>query len=65
MLEPTAVALQAAFLAVLYLFILWVARSSLRDLRRPDEARVVVPPPAAGADVDVTHAGSAGDRRRG
>ena len=39
MLEPTAVALQAAFLAVLYLFVAWVARSALRDLRRPDEQR--------------------------
>ena len=47
MLEPTAVALQAAFLAVLYLFVVWVASSSLRDLRRPDEARAVVPPPVA------------------
>ena len=59
MLEPTAVALQAAFLAVLYLFILWVARSSLRDLRRPDESRVVVPPPAPDAQaVAATHAGA-------
>ena len=39
MLEPTAVALQAAFIAVLYLFVVWVARSALRDLRRPDEQR--------------------------
>ena len=39
MLEPTAVALQAAFIAVLYLFVAWVARSALRDLRRPDEQR--------------------------
>ena len=46
MLEPTAVALQAAFLAVLYLFIVWVARSSLRDLRRPDDTRIAVVPPA-------------------
>jgi hypothetical protein len=56
MLEPTAVALQAAFLAVLYLFVIWVVRSALRDLRRPDEARVaVVPPPAVAGEV--THAG--------
>lgn len=63
MLEPTAVALQAAFLAVLFLFVLWVARSALRDLRRPDEVRAAfVPPPAAGAVA--THAGSpAGDPR--
>lgn len=39
MLEPTAVALQAAFIAVLYLFVAWVASSALRDLRRPDEQR--------------------------
>ncbi|MBA3300242.1 MAG: FHA domain-containing protein [Thermoleophilaceae bacterium] len=32
--EPVALALKFGFLAVLYLFLLWVARSSLRDLRR-------------------------------
>lgn len=32
-LEPLAVALKFGFLAVLYLFLLWVTRSSLRDLR--------------------------------
>ena len=31
--EPLAVALKFGFLAVLYLFLLWVARSALRDLR--------------------------------
>jgi FHA domain len=35
MLEPVSVALQFGFLAVLYLFLLWVSRSALRDLRRP------------------------------
>ena len=35
MLEPVSVALQFGFLAVLYLFLLWVSRSGLRDLRRP------------------------------
>lgn len=34
MLDPVAVALKFGFLAVLYLFLLWVARSSLKDLRR-------------------------------
>jgi FHA domain-containing protein len=33
-LDPIAVALKFGFLIVLYLFLLWVARSSLRDLRR-------------------------------
>ena len=37
MIQPTAVALQAAFLLVLFLFVAWVVRSTLRDLRRPDE----------------------------
>jgi len=32
-LEPIAVALKFGFLAVLYLFLLWVSRTSLRDLR--------------------------------
>jgi FHA domain len=33
-LEPVSVGLKFGFLAVLYLFLLWVAWSSLRDLRR-------------------------------
>ncbi len=32
-LDPLAVALKFGFLAVLYLFLMWVARSALRDLR--------------------------------
>jgi hypothetical protein len=32
-LEPVSVALKFGFLAVLYLFLLWVARSALKDLR--------------------------------
>ncbi len=34
MLEPVSVGLKFAFLAVLYLFLLWVSRSALRDMRR-------------------------------
>ena len=34
MLDPVSVALKFGFLAVLYLFLLWVARSALKDLRR-------------------------------
>jgi hypothetical protein len=33
--DPLEVLLQFAFLGVLYLFLLWVARSALRDLGRP------------------------------
>lgn len=35
--EPLAVALKFGFLAVLYLFLLWIARSGLRELRRSQE----------------------------
>jgi hypothetical protein len=34
-LQPVSVGLQFGFLAVLYLFLLWVSRSALRDLRSP------------------------------
>jgi hypothetical protein len=39
-LDPIAVALKFGFLAVLYLFLLWMARSALKDLRQgADTAR--------------------------
>jgi hypothetical protein len=55
--DPLAVALQFGFLAILYLFLLWVARSARRDLVRGQE------PPVA----DETHGldEPRGDRRRG
>jgi pSer/pThr/pTyr-binding forkhead associated (FHA) protein len=40
MLEPVSVGLKFAFLIVLYLFLLWVAWSALRDLRRGREGVV-------------------------
>ena len=33
-LEPVSVALKFGFLIILYLFLLWIARSALKDLRR-------------------------------
>jgi hypothetical protein len=44
-LEPVSVALKFGFLAVLYLFLLWVARSGLKDLR------------GAGGERNPTHPG--------
>jgi hypothetical protein len=41
MLDPVAVALKFGFLAVLYLFLLWMARSALKDLR--GTARQIAP----------------------
>ena len=46
MLEPVSVGLKFGFLAVLYLFLLWVARSALRDLRGAS-----APLPSSGAPV--------------
>jgi hypothetical protein len=37
--DPVSVLLKFAFLGVLYLFLLWVARSALKDLRRPADER--------------------------
>jgi hypothetical protein len=34
MVAPTSAGLKFVFLAILYVFLLWVARSALRDLRR-------------------------------
>jgi len=36
-LDPVAVALKFGFLAVLYLFLFWMARSALKDMRRGRE----------------------------
>jgi FHA domain len=53
-LEPVSVALKFGFLAVLYLFLLWVVRSARRDLRggatAPDAAADprLIPPDATG-----------------
>jgi FHA domain len=41
--EPLAVALKFGFLAVLYLFLLWVARSAMKDLARGGDAAAAAP----------------------
>jgi hypothetical protein len=51
-LEPVSVALKFGFLAVLYLFLLWVARSALKDLRRGGSAQLAAVP----ADATGLHA---------
>jgi FHA domain len=51
-LEPVSVALKFGFLVVLYLFLLWVARSALRDLRRTGGRGL--PAAAYGPPVDAT-----------
>jgi hypothetical protein len=42
-LQPVSVALKFGFLAVLYLFLIWVAWAVLRDLRRGTRGRAAAP----------------------
>jgi hypothetical protein len=64
-LDPVAVALKFGFLAVLYLFLLWMARSAMKDLRRGSADGA----PAAYADdatgMHVASAGLGGDGDHG
>jgi hypothetical protein len=55
-LEPASVALKLAFLAVLYLFLLWVVRSASKDLRRTGDGGAVPMPaaPLGSPDPDAT-----------
>jgi FHA domain len=52
MVGPVSTALQFGFIAVVYLFLLWVSRSAMRDLRRPPGSAAV--PTMAGAPSDAT-----------
>jgi hypothetical protein len=56
MLEPVSVALKFGFLTILYLFLLWVARSALKDLRRGSTVQ-----PERAAPPDATGMYSAAD----
>ena len=56
-LQPVSVALKFGFLAVLYLFLLWVARSALRDLRGRDRTHPSTGYSAAG-EVGSGYVGS-------
>jgi len=65
-LEPVSVALKFGFIAVLYLFLLWVARSARRDLRGGDaplatgqRADGAAPPPDATGLYSASALGSA------
>lgn len=69
-LEPASVALKLAFLAVLYLFLLWVVRSAMKDLRRTGAGGVDGTAPSGGvvgggappaAEADATGLHRAGD----
>ena len=53
-LAPVSVALKFGFLAVMYLFALWVARSARKDLRGRGEAAREQPPQAGAMPPDAT-----------
>ncbi len=57
-LAPVSVALKFGFLAVLYLFLLWVARSALRDLRGASSVPVQSGGALVGADATGLHSAS-------
>jgi hypothetical protein len=58
MIDPASVALKFAFLAVLYLFLLWISRNALKDLRRTTvQTSAAVPyAPAAGEATSIGQA---------
>ena len=53
-LGPVSVGLQIGFIVVLYLFLLWVSRSALKDLRRPSDWRATAAGPIAAPPPDAT-----------
>jgi hypothetical protein len=65
MTDPVALLLKFGFLAVLYLFLFWVARSALRDLSRSQDEELQ-PEPAGGLPEDREQRRAAGmDLREG
>ena len=60
MLDPVAVALKFGFLMVLYLFLLWVARSALRDLRNSASGGATYEPGPSYDDATGLHQAGAG-----
>lgn len=59
MTDPVSAALKFGFLVVIYLFLLWVVRSALKDLRRGEVVSGALPP------EDATGLHSASGIRRG
>jgi FHA domain len=60
MLQPVSVGLKFGFLAVLYLFLLWVAWSALRDMRRGPGGMSRSATPAPRADATSMYDAAAG-----
>jgi pSer/pThr/pTyr-binding forkhead associated (FHA) protein len=64
--DPVAVLLKLAFIGVLYLFLLWVARSALKDLARPASSpRLATDERASAQELAVLVAERGGGLRAG
>lgn len=62
MLQPVSVGLKFGFLAILYLFLMWVAWSAVRDLRRGRGGRALPDPAPTGDETGMYQSdGGAGD----
>jgi hypothetical protein len=61
-LDPISVMLKYGFLAVLYIFLLWVSRSALKDLRRGAQGPPAYAGPIAGAEGTSIHAAAGGNQ---
>jgi hypothetical protein len=59
-LDPVAVALKFGFLIVLYLFLVWMARSALKDLRASSRSEAASSPGVDYEDATGLHVASAG-----
>lgn len=55
-LDPVSVVLKYGFIIVLYLFLMWVARSALKDLRRGAQTPAMYAGPPAGGGETSMHA---------
>jgi hypothetical protein len=53
MIDPISVALKFGFLAVLYLFLVWISRNALKDLKRTSATVAVPYPPEAGEATGI------------
>jgi FHA domain-containing protein len=58
-LEPVSVGLKFAFLVVLYLFLFWIVRSAMKDLRRDSRPSAAAAVPVA-SDATAMHAAAEG-----
>ncbi|HWH95824.1 MAG TPA: FHA domain-containing protein [Baekduia sp.] len=58
MVDPIAVALKFGFLAVLYLFLLWISRNALKDLKRTTMQTSAAPYAPAPVEATGIHSAS-------